>query len=119
MATAQGTRPLAAGSLAVPEQIGRLEQCYNVLPQPIGKGGYALVYKAVRKSDGVSVAVKKVEVGQCLGGMQTSTFFPSVIEEVCLILMAVMADASRVLQKSAARHASNQENCALPLDLTH
>lgn len=50
------------GGLVVPAVPGRLAEAYDV-QKPVGKGGYAVVYKAVRREDGRVVAVKKVEVG--------------------------------------------------------
>ncbi len=48
-------------SLSVPSKPGRLSTAYDV-QKPVGKGGYAIVYKGVRREDGRIVAVKKVEV---------------------------------------------------------
>lgn len=50
---------------------GRLNE-YDI-QKPVGKGGYAIVYKAIRRSDGRIVAVKKVEVrGRASGGLPPS-----------------------------------------------
>ena len=46
---------------AVPVLPGRLTGAYDV-QKAVGKGGYAVVYKAVRQDDGRVVAIKKVEV---------------------------------------------------------
>lgn len=51
----------AASELAVPSMPGRLQEVYDV-SKAVGKGGYAIVYKAVRREDKRVVAVKKVEV---------------------------------------------------------
>ncbi|GAX74762.1 hypothetical protein CEUSTIGMA_g2209.t1 [Chlamydomonas eustigma] len=47
--------------LSVPSIPGRLTEVYDV-QKPVGKGGYAIVYKGIRKEDGRIVAVKKVEI---------------------------------------------------------
>ncbi len=46
----------------VPSCPGRLTEAYDV-QKAVGKGGYAVVYKGIRREDGRVVAVKKVEVG--------------------------------------------------------
>ena len=51
----------STGGLSVPSAPGRLVEAYDVL-KPVGKGGYAIVYKGIRREDGRVVAVKKVEV---------------------------------------------------------
>ncbi|KAG2445635.1 hypothetical protein HXX76_000245 [Chlamydomonas incerta] len=45
----------------VPSCPGRLTDAYDV-QKPVGKGGYAVVYKGIRRDDGRVVAVKKVEI---------------------------------------------------------
>lgn len=50
-----------SGGLSVPSVPGRLQDAYDV-QKPVGKGGYAIVYKGIRREDGRVVAVKKVEV---------------------------------------------------------
>jgi NIMA (never in mitosis gene a)-related kinase len=52
-----------SAGLVVPAIPGRLGDAYDV-QKPVGKGGYAIVYKAIRREDGRVVAVKKVEVGR-------------------------------------------------------
>ncbi len=52
--------PLSVVSV-VPVMPGRITSAYDV-QKAVGKGGYAVVYKAVRRDDGRVVAVKKVEV---------------------------------------------------------
>ena len=52
--------------LSVPVCLGGLD-AYDIIAQPAGKGGYAVVHRATRKSDGRRVAVKKVEVSLCIG----------------------------------------------------
>ena len=52
----------STGGLSVPSAPGRLAEAYDVL-KPVGKGGYAIVYKGIRREDGRIIAVKKVEVG--------------------------------------------------------
>ena len=47
---------------AVPVIPGRLG-AYDV-QKPVGKGGYAIVYKAIRQEDGRVCAIKKVEVSR-------------------------------------------------------
>ncbi len=47
--------------LSVAAQAGRLHGHYEV-GKAVGKGGYAIVYKGIRKEDGRIIAVKKVEV---------------------------------------------------------
>ncbi len=46
---------------AVDAAPGRLTNAYEV-QKPVGKGGYAIVHRGIRRSDGRVVAVKKVEV---------------------------------------------------------
>lgn len=53
--------PAPTPALSVPVMPGRLTEAYDV-QKPVGKGGYAIVYKGIRLSDGRVVAVKKVEV---------------------------------------------------------
>eukprot|EP00955_Chlamydomonas_euryale_P033550 347947-Chlamydomonas_euryale.AAC.9 len=53
-------------TLAVPAMPGRLADVYDV-QKAVGKGGYAIVYKAVRREDRRVVAVKKVEVRATVG----------------------------------------------------
>jgi hypothetical protein len=53
--------PALPSKLSVPVCQGGLDG-YDIAPTPAGKGGYAVVHKATRKSDGRVVAVKKVEV---------------------------------------------------------
>ena len=55
-----------AHGLSVSAQPGRLSTAYDV-GKAVGKGGYAVVYKGVRKEDGRIIAVKKVEVGVAPG----------------------------------------------------
>ena len=69
MATAEGAaaaeeEPLpssSSGGLTVPHIPGRLTEAYDV-QKAVGKGGYAIVYKGIRREDGRIIAVKKVEV---------------------------------------------------------
>lgn len=61
-----GSRGAAEGELVVPSCPGRLSEVYDV-QKPVGKGGYAVVYKGIRREDGRVVAVKKVEVGLTAG----------------------------------------------------
>ncbi|EFJ50892.1 NimA-related protein kinase 6 [Volvox carteri f. nagariensis] len=56
-----GTRGDGEGLSAVPSCPGRLADAYDV-QKPVGKGGYAVVYKGIRREDGRVVAVKKVEI---------------------------------------------------------
>ncbi|GFR43642.1 hypothetical protein Agub_g4743, partial [Astrephomene gubernaculifera] len=49
------------GLSVVPSRPGRLSEAYDV-QKPVGKGGYAVVYKGIRREDGRVVAVKKVEI---------------------------------------------------------
>ncbi|GIL47112.1 hypothetical protein Vafri_4022 [Volvox africanus] len=56
-----GTRADGEGLSVVPSCPGRLAEAYDV-QKPVGKGGYAVVYKGVRREDGRVVAVKKVEI---------------------------------------------------------
>lgn len=46
---------------SVPACPGRLSELYDV-QKAVGKGGYAVVYKGIRRGDGRVVAVKRVEV---------------------------------------------------------
>ncbi|KAL6758065.1 kinase-like domain-containing protein [Haematococcus lacustris] len=57
----KGGAPVDASSLAVPSMPGRLSEAYDV-QKAVGKGGYAVVYKAIRRQDNRIVAVKKVEI---------------------------------------------------------
>lgn len=59
--------PSEPGLAAVPHTPGRLVELYDV-QKAVGKGGYAVVYKGVRRQDGRIIAVKRVEVGQTLKG---------------------------------------------------
>lgn len=61
----EGEQPLSLVSV-VPVMPGRLTTAYDV-QKPVGKGGYAIVYKGIRAEDGRVVAVKKVEVGKRSG----------------------------------------------------
>lgn len=54
------------GGLSVPSAPGRLVEAYDVL-KPVGKGGYAIVFKGIRREDGRVIAVKKVEVSTGMG----------------------------------------------------
>ncbi|MEW5299511.1 MAG: hypothetical protein WDW36_002522 [Sanguina aurantia] len=63
-ATPAAVAAAAATSVAedvVPVRQGRLTTAYDV-QKAVGKGGYAIVYKAIRLEDGRVVAVKKVEI---------------------------------------------------------
>ena len=55
------TRGDGEGLSVVPSCPGRLSDAYDV-QKAVGKGGYAVVYKGIRREDGRVVAVKKVEV---------------------------------------------------------
>ncbi len=57
----QQDAPPIAPITAVQAAPGRLSEAYDV-QKAVGKGGYAVVYKGVRRQDGRIVAVKKVEV---------------------------------------------------------
>lgn len=50
-----------SATLGVPSAPGRLQDFYDV-QKPVGKGGYAVVYKGIRREDGRVIAVKKVDV---------------------------------------------------------
>lgn len=52
---------LEGETLSCPNAPGRLSGFYDV-QKAVGKGGYAIVYKAIRREDGRVVAVKKVEI---------------------------------------------------------
>ncbi|KXZ47461.1 hypothetical protein GPECTOR_35g899 [Gonium pectorale] len=66
-----GSRPASQGQpvarvegealSVVPACPGRLTEAYDV-QKAVGKGGYAVVYKGIRREDGRVVAVKKVEI---------------------------------------------------------
>lgn len=56
--------------LSVHAAPGRLTGAYDV-QKPVGKGGYAVVYKGIRREDGRVVAVKKVEVGAHAGALHS------------------------------------------------
>lgn len=51
---------------SVPNRPGRLSSVYDC-QKAVGKGGYAIVYRGVRREDGRIIAVKKVEVGWFAG----------------------------------------------------
>ncbi len=53
--------PIESNGLSVAAMPGRLAEAYDV-QKAVGKGGYAIVYKAIRLEDKRVVAVKKVEV---------------------------------------------------------
>jgi len=54
-------QPPGTDVTSVPFMPGRLSTAYDV-QKPVGKGGYAVVYKGIRQDDGRVVAVKKVEI---------------------------------------------------------
>jgi NIMA (never in mitosis gene a)-related kinase len=60
-AAAPDEAAVQAAAAVVPACPGRLREAYDV-QKPVGKGGYAVVHKGVRRQDGRIVAVKKVEV---------------------------------------------------------
>lgn len=79
----QGPSPsLNSDSSAVPVLSGGLEG-YEI-GQAIGKGGYAIVYRGKRKSDGLLVAIKR-----CVKGASAACNSYSLIDQLSRALVAL------------------------------
>ena len=123
-ADAEGGRDEAGPSVPItdPEVAARQMAQYEVGPA-VGRGGYAVVYKCTRKTDGATVALKNVEVfnmserkrARCLGEVQLlrSLTHPHIIKleesfvhDNNLIIVTEWAnngDLRRLIRKAGAR----------------